>query len=639
MLQAIRDRAQGVFAWIIVVIICIPFALWGIQEYVGVQEQTAIAIVDGDEISQQEFLSAFYNYQYRLQQMFGENAKQLLNDEFIKQQVLQKMIEDKIIFDKSYDLGYRIGDQQVIDAIQAVAAFQTEGQFDKEKYQQHLRMQGMPTKTFEFKIRQALQSDQLRSGVKLSSFITKKELMHFLALKRQTRRFDYVTIDLEDFLSDVEVSDDEIAQYYNDNKHQYQQAMQVKLEYVLLTFDSVASRVVPEQAKLEQLYQERKEAGQYFVDEQRKVRHILIQVDDQDDQKQVSEAKAKAEKILQRLKQGENFATLSKQFSDDVTSASLGGDLGFIAKGMMVAEFEQAVFGLKNINDMTDLVKTKYGFHIIQLLEIQAASTKSFDEVKFQLTRELRKHTAEQLFYDQSQQLSDLSYENPDNLDVASEALGLEIQSSDWLTKQGGQGLFADPKVLQVAFSDDVLLEGNNSTVIELSPDRLMVLRVKEKQEAKDLPLEQVKPQIEQQLLSQKAEELITEKAKTLFQDFKKQADIEKFATEHHLILSRDQSIQRDNTELPIALVSKVFRMKKPQQDKPSYAQVTLDSGDIILIQLNQVEEAKIDQSDLENQVQLQQKLEAEQAHRDLQNMVTSFKNQADIQVNQQEIK
>ncbi len=574
MLQVIRERAQGLLVWIIVGLIVISFALWGIGEYFREEPPIYVAKVNDEPITQMEYQRALEQERDRLQQMLrGADLTQF--EDQLKRQALERLIDRKLIVQAAREAGFTVSDRQLIAVLQGIDAFKDEnGQFSEQVYEQRIRQIGLSTTAFEDQLRTDLLAEQLVNGITLTAFATPRDIDEVFRLQDQHRDVGVALFPLASVEDQIQVSDEEIEAYYQEHQDAFQEPERLKLTYLVLAVDDLMDRVSVSDEEIRRYYEEHKDL--YTVPEERRVAHILISVPEDGDD---AEAKAKAEKIYQELKQGADFAELAKKYSDDPGSADQGGDLGYIEKGMLDPQFDEVAFALPE-GEISEPVKTEFGYHIIKVLDVKPGQVKPLDEVRDEIARELKREKAEKLYLDELERLANQTFEHPDSLEPAAEALGLKVQESDWVTRQGGKGLFADPKVLEAAFSEDVLERGYNSAPVELGKDRAVVLRLKERQPARTKPLEAVKGEIVQRLKQEKAAELLAKKGEDFMARVREGEDPAKAAHALGAQWKRVPDLGRaGSVELPDEAVRTAFRLPRPEEGKPRMDGVRLRDG------------------------------------------------------------
>lgn len=607
MLEHIRSRATGWFAWIIVGMIIIPFALWGVHQYIGGGGDTSVAKVDGVEISQGQLQSAYLQQRQRLQQMFGGKLPPMFSDKMIKSQVLQQLVEKQMMVQAASDNGLRIGDKTLAATITGIDAFKENGKFSEARYRQLLGAQGMTPGAFEQRVRRDLLASQLTDSVNKTAFATDADVDNYLKLQMQQRTVGYLTVAMSKFKDEVKVSDKEISDYYEKHSQDYMQPERVKVDYLELKLADLAAKIDVDEATMRERYEAHK--INYQTPEQRKARHILIKVAKDAKPEEVAAAKKKIEAILARIRKGEDFAELAKKESQDPGSAKQGGELGFFGKGVMDPAFENATFALKK-GEVSEPVRSSFGFHIIQLEDIKGGETKPFDEVKASIKKEIQNEKAEQQYYDMADQLANLTYEHPESLQVAAEQLKLPIKTSEYFSRNGGAGIASNPKVTAAAFSDDVLARGNNSEGIELERNHMVVLRIKDHQPAMLRPLDKVRAGIENTLKGDKAKDKAKELADAVLGRLRAGEQPAELAKALSVDWSEKKSVSRDSTELPRPISKAVFAMAKPTEGKPQTQVLAMPSGDDAVIILFAVEDGKPGDADEKARRQARVKLQ-----------------------------
>lgn len=594
MLQFIRDHAQGWIAWVIVSLLIVVFSFWGINTYFDATTEVNVAKVDDAEISAEEFQQAFQQERQRFQSMLGVNFDPAMFDgPEIKNRVLEKLINEEVQAQAADQSGYRIGDQRLASEIATFPDFQNNGKFDAELYDVTLRGQGLTPAGFEQRLRKALVVEQAGKGIVNTSFITEAELKNLLRLQKQKRSVGYAVFSLANFSANQTIDDKAVSDYYASHRDNFVKPERVTVDYVELSAAALAQQVPIDDALLRKLYDEQK--GSYMTEETRRTRHILVAVKADADEKTLNDARAKAQKLLDRVRAGESFETLAEQNSEDPGSAKQGGDLGYFGRGIMDKAFEDAAFALP-VGGVSEVVKSNFGFHILKLVDIKPGQTKPFDEVKGKLAADYRQDKAEERYFEMSEQLTDKAFANPDTLSVVAKDLGLTVQSSDWMSREQGVGIGMNPKVRDVAFSEDVLRAGNNSEPVEVSPNHVVVLRLKNHEASTVRPLEEVKADIVRQLQSETAKARAKEQGDALLAQLRKTgsdaAAVAAKVKEMGLEWNQPGLISRDDATLDPTIRDELFKLPRPKAAAPSVGGVTLPSGDYAVLAVYGVEEA-----------------------------------------------
>ena len=592
MLQSIRERAQGWIAWAIVILISIPFALWGIQSYLGVGGEPVAATVNGAEITQRELDRRYQETRMRLREQLGDAYRpELFDERAMRAQVLDQMIQERLVLQVSHDMGLRASDQELRTAIMSNPAFQKDGRFDRATYDRMLELQGTFGTQFEEGLRQRLMGTQLQRAVAASAFVTDAELAEAVRIDRQQRELTFVRLPKVDFRAEAPPAEADIEAYYEAHRDRYQAPERVKLSYLVLDAKEIDADQAADEEELRRRYEE--EIERFRQPEQRGARHILITLEADADERAAAEAKARIGEIRDRVLAVEDFAELARELSEDPGSAAQGGDLGLFGQGLMDPAFEQAAFELGE-GEISDPVRSQFGYHLIEVTEVQPGSLKPFEEVREQLAQESSKSSAEGLYYDWAERLANLTYENPDSLEPAAEALGIPLQTSDWIERGGGEGLLASPRVLAAAFSDEVVKDGLNSELIEPERDVLqaIVLRVLEHEEAAPLPLDAVRDEVVEALRDERAATAAKAAADGLLARLEAGEELSLVAGEYEV--TEAGLVSRGAGEVPQGIRELAFKLPRPGQGGASFGSLSLADGDAAVVKVARVVDGEL---------------------------------------------
>lgn len=638
MLLAIRDRATGWIAWIIVILLIIPFALWGIQEYLGGGAEPVVAEVNGVEITRTQLTEQTERALRNLGERPDGEALRAL-----RQQVLESMVRERALVDAAREQGMRIPAAQVMASMRNIPAFQVDGEFSEQAYLRALAAERITPEAFWSEQRRALLREQLLQGVGASAFVTEQDIDRFIRLRDRTLQVSYGILPLARFQDRVEVTAEEVAAYYEANPARFTTAPKVKLDYLQLDIADLEASIPVTEEQLRAMFEERKSG--LFQPEQRAAAHILIAVPDDADEAAVEAARKRALEIRERIAAGEDFAALAREYSD-APSAAQGGDLGVVEPGSRDVDFELALAELAE-GEVSPPVRTAEGFEIIKLTRHTPARHPDFDQAREQLAAEYRRQQAEELFYERSETLFDLTYENPLSLEVAAEALGLEIRRTDWITPEGtAAGLGSYPEVVEAAFSEDVLAGGNldqavNSKLIELKGDDqaridpVVVIRVAEHQPAHLRPIEEVEEQIRSTLRRQKARELAEQRAQELLAELRQGGTFDAVVVPVSESVQRDVSIGRGQSDRPAELVSAAFALGKPADGRPLYGTADLGSGDVAVFAVTAVQDGDPQAVPDQERQAVRRLLERLEGLADAQSLVEALRSRADVEINE----
>lgn len=586
MLDKLREGAQGKVAKVILGLIILSFALAGVGSYLNGPARTAPATVNGNDISAPALENAYRNERARMEAQMGEAFNQLAaNPDYMKQfrrGVLDRLIDQALIDDKARSLGLRVSDEQIKQAIVAMPEFAEEGKFSNDRYLQLIRRAGMTPEMFRDSLRQDMVRQQLMGAVLGSEFALKGEAEQLDRLYNQTRDLRLVRLAASAYVDGVEVSDAEIEQFYKANSGRFMNDEKVKVDYLLLDAANLGKNIKVTEQDAQDYYDQHQDLFQRA--ERRQVAHILIPFG-----KDEKAAEQKAEAVLAKAKAGDDFAALAKAESSDTFSAKKGGELDWFEKGVMDPAFEQAAFALAKAGDLSAVVKSPFGFHIIKLLAVEPAKTKPFADVKSDTIARLQSDKAKEQFFAEQQKLADSSFENPDSLDLTAETMGLKVVSSDYFSQADAPAPLSDPKVLSVAFSEQLRDDNTNSDVIELGDGKALVLHIIGHQPKAAKPLAEVKEQVIAAIKHDKASEVARGKAQGLLDKLRAGESIEADLAALGLKVETHKGVARFAQEMDQNLVAQAFRMPHPKDGKPSVELVTEANGDRVVVALDRV--------------------------------------------------
>ncbi len=592
MLEFIRKRATGWVAWGIVILISVPFALWGINQYFTPVSDLSVAKVNGTEIELREFQQAVQNQRSRLRQMLGPELAASVDEVLVRQQTLDRLIGEQLLLQAAAESGMRVGDAQLATEIQSQQIFRSDGKFSPERYQNFLRQQGYSPGGFEQMMRQGLISGQVSNGLMSSAFVTDAELARMRSLQGQNRSFRTLEVPVSRFM-DVPVSDEAVARHYEENKARYVRPEQVSIEHLEISRPRIAAEIPVDESELKRLYEARK--ANYSTPEQRKVSHILLSVASDADDAAVDEARNKLLDIRRQIESGASFEYLAKAHSEDPGTAQNGGDLGFISRDIMDPAFDAAAFSLE-AGEVSAPVRSDFGLHLIKVSDIRGGQTRSFEEVRTQLKTEFQNEQADLVFSEQVERLATLTFEHPESLDVAAETLGLEIKTSPLFDRNGAaEGIASNREVVLAAFSEDVREGGNNSEILELDNGVVVSLRVNRHEPAAPLPLDAVRDQIVGELKLRSAREKAREIGRALLEKLRNGESPEQAAASAETQWSETASLSRQSGQADPGLRALVFRMPKPQQQARTYAGRALPDGGFQIVALESVTSGSVD--------------------------------------------
>lgn len=635
MLQNIRDRAQGFIAWIVVALIVITFALWGIHSYIvgGSSTNTNVAAkVNGQEVPFTAVTATYERLRQQQQMQMGADFSLSQSAETdLKKKALDQLIVSTVLTQAAVKSGFRVTDDQVNEALLLVPAFQINGQFSRQRFEEVLGSVLYSEDQFISDMRAEMMINQVKGGFVNSAFALPTDVNNSVRLVNQKRNISYLIVPANHFTNSIQVTDKDIKNYYQQHQNQFQAPEQVSVDYLELSLPAIKAGLHFDPTKLQQYYEDNIDS--YMTPMRWHVAHILAKVPANATPQQVAAAQAKINNIAKQLAAGGDFNQLARSESDDPSSASQGGVLDWFSQGSLDPAFEKAVANLQNIGDVSSPVRTQYGFSIIKLLGEQKPQTQPFNQVQQQVQNALAQQQAEQIFADATDKLSNLTYANPDSLDVASKALNIPIQSTGWFGRDGDkQGITANPRVLAVAFSNDVLGQGNNSDIITLDPNTVIVLRVRQHKLASLMPFGEVQPLIKDKLIADLAQQKAKALGQTLLTDLdKNNAAIADLSKQYNLPLQNDNAAGRYDSQVDAAILNEAFRMPRPEGNKPSTNGLQLPSGDFAVIVLNAITDGATPSNGSVEQRVFQEEMENNLGHIDYEFYVRDLMNHAKI--------
>jgi peptidyl-prolyl cis-trans isomerase D len=494
MLEAIREKSKGWIAKVILVLIIVPFALWGVDSYIQGGSEPPVAKVGDDEISQREFFRALQRQRDAEQEQ--NNTKVDIENKDFRTSVLDQLVDLRLIAGAAVSNGMTVPSGQLDEVIKSAPIFQENGQFSEQRFQAWLNDQGMGQNELARLIERESLAQQLQVGYGQGAVYSAASADRLSALMAQQREISEAVFFANDYLSSVTIDDRAVEAEYSANKGDYATPAMVRVEYLTLSAESMRAGVKIDEAAARQHYEASK--ARYQEPEQRRASHILIKTEAGADK---AAAKSKAEKLLAQVKADPaKFAELAKQNSDDPGSAVNGGDLGSFVRETMVKPFGDAVFSMKT-GAISDLVESEFGFHIIRLDGVTPGTLMSFEAVQQDIMLELSQQEAERKFADAAERFSNIVYEQPDSLVPAVKEFALTAQQSGWISRQQAEpAMLATPALMDALFSPEAIAKRQNTEAVEVSPGVLVSARVLEHKPAGTRPLAEVAANIRAKL-------------------------------------------------------------------------------------------------------------------------------------------
>lgn len=590
MLEFFRTH-QRLMQIVLLLIILPSFAFFGLQSYTSMAERDpAVAKVGGQDVSQREWDAAQARQLERFKQIFGDQFNAAMFDTpEAKMGALENLIAQKALAKDVIDKHLNVSDETIRQTILGIPGLvEPDGKFNKERYQQLLAAQGMTPERFEASLRQDLAMQQANASIQGSAFAPNSVAQRISSLNQQKRDVQELTLTAQDFKSQVQVTDAMVQDYYDKHAAQFRVPETMKAEFVLLAAPVIEQQITVSDEQIKKYYDDN--VVRYKTDEQRRASHILVKASKDAPAAEKSAAKAKTEKLLVDIKKSPNdFAKIAKANSDDPGSAERGGDLGFFGKGMMVKPFEEAAFQLKD-GEVSGIVESDFGYHIIKLTGVKPAATRPLAEVRVNIEDEIRRVETGKKFASMVETFTNMVYEKPDSLKPVADKLGLKIETIAGLTRQPNaalprQAAYNQPKFLAALFADDAVKGKHNTEAIEVGASIYIAGRVLEYKPVSQLPLAEVRKQIEERVIAQEAEKLAKAAGEKKLAELKAGGNAD---------FGASKAVSRANVNgLPGTAVAAV--MKADATKLPAYVGLPVAGKGFIIYRINSIDEQAAD--------------------------------------------
>ena len=627
MFEYVRNNPRVV--QIFLVLITLPFAFWGVESYVrnaGTGDDAAS--VGGSKISPQELQRALTEQEGRMRaSLQGSFNPAMMDKPEVRKAVLDSLINQRLIGLHAAKSGLVTSDAVLFDFIQSIPAFQEDGKFSRERYDAYVASQNMGQAEFEARLRQDISLQQLLVGIREAVIPGRTPSDRWLVALREERELAETLVKPEQFTSQVKLGPDAAKTFYETNRKAFETPAQLRAEYVVLSRDALAAQVSVSDDDIKNWYQSH--ADKYRQNEERHASHILLRAAKDAPAAEVQAAQKKAEDVLAQLKKNPaDFAKLAKQYSQDPGSAEKGGDLGWFARGMMVKAFEDAAFSLKE-NELSSIVRSDFGFHIIKVTEIRPERAKSLEQVRPEIAAELKTQAAAKKYVEAAEPFTNTVYEQSDSLKPAVDKFKLAVQQSPWLVK--GAELpppFNNPKLQAALFSDDAIKNKRNTEAIEVAPNTLLAARVLEYKPAALQPLEAVRADIEKRLTRIEATKLAQKTG---------EAELAKLVKGEQANLSWSQSRSVSRLGAPGLAPDALRAVFHTDVSKlPAYAGVSLPDGSYALYRISQVKPFAAGATDDDTSKMLRQQYERIIADQEFSAWLSALRSRYTVDINKE---
>lgn len=621
MLQTIRDNSQGVIAKIIIGFIIGVFALFGAESIIGgFLGGNNVASVNGEEITEPELAQSLQNVMAQM----GANVQDF-DEELLREIALGQLIEDRLLMQAAESSGMTISDNSLDRQIVRTPQFQVGGVFDADLARRTMAAQGFTAQSYRASLAQQMMMSQLANAYASTGFVTDQAIERLAALELQTRDFRYLSIPLANRTLGEAIPADDIRAYYDNNPAEFTAPEQVSVNYVVLDKDRIFDEVEVDEARVRAQYEEERDAAVANIE--RRASHILWELGGDASEEELL---AVAAEVKTRIDAGEDFGELAREFSDDVVSAEDDGDIGYTDGSVFPAALEQALLTL-DVDQVSDPVVSEFGVHLVKLTEYDAQEYPEFAEVAERIERDLNSAEVDQLYFSRLENLANLAFETFD-LQAINEELGLEIQQSEYFGRSGGSSdITSDERVIEAAFSDDVLVEELNSELIELSDTRAVVLHLQEYRPEALIPFEDVRAEIAVTLRGQREREMARELGENLMAALESGEDVSEQLAAESLSWIEREDVRRNQSDVNIEIVRNVFQMPSPETTDPVRRGFSLNNGAYVLVELQAVEDGNAADMPEQQRQQLTAALIENQGRMSFDALLRNLQAEADI--------
>jgi len=594
MLQTIRDNSQGVIAKVIIGFIIGVFALFGAESIVGgFLQGNEVASVNGEEITEQELSVSIQNVMASI----GSDLN-TIDEELIREVALNQLIEDKLLMQAAQDAGMIVSADSLDREIIRNPQFQINGQFDNDLARRTMASQGFTPQTYRQALADRMILGQLANAYAASDFVTESDLERIAALQTQTRDFRYLTIPLGTRTVGEEISESDLQAYYDNNQAMFTVPEQVSVNYVELNKDAIFDEIQIDESEIRAQYEE--EVGQAEANIEKRVSHILFDVSGGEDA-----AVAEAQAVKDRIDAGEAFEDLAAEVSVDTASGEMGGDIGYTDGTVFPDAVESALVSME-VGDVSDPVVSEFGVHLIKLTELDAADVPTFEESAERIERDLKQTEVDNVYFSRLETLANLAFETFD-LQSISDELGLEIQSSNAFGRNGGSSVItSDQRVIDAAFSDEVLNQDLNSDAIELSDTQAVVIHLNEHQPEQVQPFDDVRSEIAVTLRRERERERTAEVGREILAALEAGEDVSDRIAAEGAEWEERLNVQRNQFDLNTEIAENAFSMTEPASGEVNREGFGLTNGAYSIVELTAVNPGSLSDLSQEQQEQLE---------------------------------
>jgi len=584
LLQKIRKWATGWVAGAILGLVMITFAVWGIH-FADQGSEPVVASVNGEDIKLRQFQRAYNNFREQMQKYTGKSLAPG-EEELLKKQTLNKMIQDEVINQAATDSGLHISDSTIRKTVRDIDVFSGENGFDRANYERGVMQLGMTPTMFEHQLRLELMANQLQDAVTNSAFVTEKEAIWLTRISKQTRDLSYVTLTADELKDSIEINDNAIEEYYAKTSTGLSEPDQVRIAYLELSVEKLAEGIEASEEDLRAYYDDNKD--KYDMKEQRKVNVIDIKLSPEADDEEVELARNKGEKIRELIVSGISFTDIAEKHDDGSKPEILVSEHGYLARGVLPIEIDELVFSMDQ-GELSKVERTDRGLHIFRVEGIKGGVKNTFENSQELVEKDYKRSEAEYKYFDLADKLVTLAYEHSDSLEVASEEINVEIQESDFFSRDNVSELLAEPKILAASFNKEAIKSGQNSEAIELDNNHIVVLQVLEYLPSEKKQLAAVKELITQILKSEQASTIQREKGQKILEQLKQGSELSQVAEAHGFEWKQADAVTRDAVSVNRTILRTAFKLGKPVENGFTFAGTEIGREDYAVVAVSEI--------------------------------------------------
>jgi peptidyl-prolyl cis-trans isomerase D len=638
MLGMIRDKASGWIAGIIVGALVLSFAFWGVSSYFGQGGDVNVATVNGTDINLKAFQQSFYTLRKQMQSMLQDDALTLEEEAFVKEETLKRLIEAEVVNQVIKDNGLRISNAKVVETIKELEYFKDDEVFDRDKYERSIISMGMEPVYFEAQLRMDLLSEQLQAGLSESLFVLESELNDVVRLKSQTRDLTYSILNLSSFADEGDVNDSEVDAFYKANPQRFVEPEKVKIEYLELDVNELAKTITSDEESLRNYYNNNKD--KYDVVEQRSIKKLFVKTgeltaDDKIEEfneEEKAKAKAVIESALAMVKEGKTFEEVIEKFSEEGKGALEFSEHAFMTKGVTDKAVEEFLFSSEE-GEVSDVIKSRTGLNIVKVGEVKGGPKNIYETVAEQVDQDYKKSEAELQFFELSDQLTNLTYEHSDTLEVAAETVNREVIESDYFSRDSApEGILSNSKIISTSFNPELISNGQNSEAIELADSHIVVLRVVDHKVATTKALDDVREDVISSIKMERAAEKISEAKEAITKQLKDGVAPEALSNDIEVEWTTVEKVTRNDVNVNRAVLRYAFQSGKPDGDKPIILSNRLGSGDYAIILVTAAYDGEVVEDD-ETSKKHDLELKRNRGTVEWQEFLQNARNNADVKV------